>query len=125
MFEGFWQLVVEQNVGLIGKLVGVFKTEKNKIFLFLLLVMITKLEEKGRWKADKYWPSKKKKPFIFDNGLTVKIKSKETFKSKETCQEDLIKRGFQVSHKGMPGTHFKCETRMLVRFSEDCLPAPL
>ena len=56
--------------------------------------MITKLEEKGRLKAERYWPSKKKKPLQFDNGVSVKIVSKEV------CQDGLIKRGFEVSHQG-------------------------
>ena len=63
--------------------------------------MITKLEERGRLKADRYWPNKKKKPYEFDNEITVNLVSTEV------CQEDLTKRGFEVSQKGM----FCYETR--------------
>ena len=56
--------------------------------------MITKLEEGGRKKADRYWPNKKKKPFEFDNEITVNIVSKEI------CHEDLTKRRFKVSYHG-------------------------
>ena len=49
-------------------------------------------------KADRYWPNKKKKPFQFDNEIEVNIVKKEE------CQEDLIKRVFEVSYKGRFGT---------------------
>ena len=57
-------------------------------------MMITKLEERGRLKADRYWPKKKKKQFQFDNEITVNLVSTEV------CQEGLKKRVFHVSHHG-------------------------
>ena len=61
--------------------------------------MITKLEEGGRKKADRYWPNKKKKPFEFDNEITVNI----VFKEKSEEQEDLTERRFEVSYQGRFG----------------------
>ena len=63
--------------------------------------MITKLEERGRLKANRYWPSKKKQPLQFDNGVSVKIVDKEKI------QDDLIKRSFEVSHQGRFPTQYK------------------
>ena len=59
-------------------------------------VMITRLEEKGRKKADRYWPSNKKS-FDFDNGISVR------FKSEKYCEQDhdLTLRSFEVSHRGI------------------------
>ena len=54
--------------------------------------MITKLEERGRKKADQYWPKKKS---YFDNGIRVKLKSEEQ------CDQDLTKRVFEVSLHGI------------------------
>ena len=55
--------------------------------------MITRLEEKGRKKADRYWPTKKK--FEFENGIRVKQKSERK------CDQDLTKREFEVSRRGI------------------------
>ena len=51
MFDGFWQLVVEQNVTVI--------------------VMITRLVEGEGVKAHQYWPDKENKVLSLDNGMTV------------------------------------------------------
>ena len=57
--------------------------------------MITRLEEKGRKKADRYWPASKRKKFEFDNGIRVKLQSENL------CDTDLTKRGFEVSRRGI------------------------
>ena len=77
MFDGFWQLVMEQNVGLI--------------------VMITRLEEKGRKKAEQYWPTKRRKEMVLAGGQT-----RVSFLSEQLCPdtEDLYKRSFRVSRDG-------------------------
>ena len=57
--------------------------------------MITRLEEKCRKKADRYWPGSKRKKFEFDNGIRVKLKSENL------CDQDLTKREFEVSRRGI------------------------
>ena len=62
--------------------------------------MITRLEEKGRKKADRYWPTKRRKEMVLAGGQT-----RVTFLSEQLCQdaEDLYKRSFRVSRDGKPG----------------------
>ena len=57
MFTGFWQLVIDQNVTVI--------------------VMITKLTEKNKVKADKYWPDEDNPVLNLENGISVTFESEE------------------------------------------------
>ena len=70
MFDGFWQLVVEQNVTVI--------------------VMITRLVEGERVKAHQYWPDEEHKVFNLKNGMKV------TFLSQEYNNSTFHHRTFQV-----------------------------
>ena len=88
MFDGFWQLVVEQNVTVI--------------------VMITRLMEGKRVKAHQYWPDEDDKVLNLDNGMTV-MRTRKQFngssvyhrKFKVQAQNILII--FTIWCKGSPG----------------------
>ena len=55
--------------------------------------MITKLEEDGKTKADRYWPSKVGKSLKLDNQMSIKF-------VEENATVEIITRRFQVKHQG-------------------------
>ena len=74
MFDGFWQLVVDQNVSLI--------------------VMITKRFESRKRKAHQYWPDERYKDFRLQNGIKVREEDEDETKV------GFCKRTLKVTGKG-------------------------
>ena len=54
-FQNFWQMIVENKVGVV--------------------VMITALQEKGKKKADQYWPDKEGETLNIGAGITLELRS--------------------------------------------------
>ena len=73
MNSGFWQLVVDQDVSLI--------------------VMITKLVENGKRKANQYWPNEKNPAMELEHGIKVNFEDEEVL-------DGIHKRILTVTSKG-------------------------
>ena len=84
--------------------------------------MITRLEERGCKKADRYWPIMNEK-FEFVNGIRV-----EQQKPEQLCDTDLTKRVFEVSRHGTYISIYLGRWEVNdrnIRFCDDCPPAAL
>ena len=53
--------------------------------------MITKLEEKGLKKADRYWPEERKKEVELENGIKVKLLTERPVRNKPGITKRFIK----------------------------------
>ena len=73
MNSGFWQLVVDQDVSLI--------------------VMITKLVENGKRKANQYWPNENNPTMELEHGIKVNFEDEEVL-------DGIHKRILTVTSKG-------------------------
>ena len=74
MVSGFWQMVLDQEVSVI--------------------VMITKLVENNKVKANQYWPDEDNSTLELENNIKVTFASEETDKG-------LDRRSFLVSNRGI------------------------
>ena len=53
--------------------------------------MITKLEENGRKKADRYWPEQRGQEMELENGITVKLLTDRPVRNKPGLTKRFIK----------------------------------
>ena len=84
--------MLDQNVTAIG----MFHFLVSQLIThFSTPVMITKLTEDGKVKADQYWPSKVGKKLIMDNKISVK------FMSEVPEVDGIIRRSFDVKLEGL------------------------
>ena len=84
--------MLDQNVTAIGMFHFLVS---QLITYFSIPVMITKLTEDGKVKADQYWPSKVGKKLIMDNKISVK------FMSEVPEVDGIIRRSFDVKLEGL------------------------
>ena len=69
MKGAFWQLVLDNEIAVIGK------TELKVNISQHFLVVITKLVENNGVKADQYWPDEDDPILYFENNINVMFKS--------------------------------------------------